>query len=382
LQEGRLDEASVVLERWLKNQPQAAEAHYLKARLAWAQNDFPLANDELTRARALGYALQPLAGLRGLLLAQTGHTTEAEPLLREVVDGTEKLDPDIAETLTHIYLGGFRLGRAADLLDRWVRDWPGDARPYFLQTEIEIRSQASAQVVIAHCQAALERDPTLDQARLRLADLLRLEHRNVEAEVEYTTYLKRKSKDPLGHLGAGQNALDMGNLTKSSHHLDLALALSPQDSVILGVRAAYEIQLGDVDAARRYLDQAVKADPFDYGNRYRRMLILTRQGNKDEAEADRLAMDQIRRDEAEFSEISRQLQRDPLDLQLRSQAARWLMNHGHGAEAVNWATLVLRSSPSDPAMNRLLADYYRKKGNLGLANFHEAHAAPSPSLTQ
>ena len=27
-------------------------------------------------------------------------------------------------------------------------------------------------------------------------------------------------------------------------------------------------------------------------------------------------------------------------------------------------------------MNRLLADYYRHQGNLGLANFYEAHAEP------
>ncbi len=53
------------------------------------------------------------------------------------------------------------------------------------------------------------------------------------------------------------------------------------------------------------------------------------------------------------------------------------MEHGHADEAVEWANLVLRSDPSHPAMNRLLADYYRKKGQLGLANFHETHAEKS-----
>ena len=47
-------------------------------------------------------------------------------------------------------------------------------------------------------------------------------------------------------------------------------------------------------------------------------------------------------------------------------------------EAIDWANLVLHAVPTDPAMNRLLADYYRKKGELGLANFHEAHASGSP----
>ena len=41
LHQGQLDEASRLLDRWLGNRPQAAEAHYLKARLAWAETIFP-----------------------------------------------------------------------------------------------------------------------------------------------------------------------------------------------------------------------------------------------------------------------------------------------------------------------------------------------------
>jgi predicted Zn-dependent protease len=67
--------------------------------------------------------------------------------------------------------------------------------------------------------------------------------------------------------------------------------------------------------------------------------------------------------------------RNPRDPELRSEAAVWMMKHGHEDEGVEWANLVLRSDPSHPAMNRLLADFYRKKGQIGLANFHEAHAA-------
>jgi hypothetical protein len=51
------------------------------------------------------------------------------------------------------------------------------------------------------------------------------------------------------------------------------------------------------------------------------------------------------------------------------------MDHGHEDEAVDWANLVLRAEPSDPAMNRLLVDHYRRKGEHGLANFHEGHIA-------
>ena len=382
LRKGRLDEASAVIDQWLKSQPRAGQAHYLKARLAWAKNDLPLVYQEMTRARALGCPLELLAELRGLLLARMNQTTEAEPLLLKALDNEPRIDPEIAEALTHIYLGTFRLGRAAHLLDRWTEDWPDDARPFFLRTEIEGRNDASSELIITHCQEALRRDPAYHQARLRLADSLRLSHRNSEAATEYATYLEAQPNDPLGHLGAAQNALDMGDTTRSLHHLDRALALSPRDSVILGTRAVLEIHLGHLDAARRYLDLAIEVDPFNYNNHYQRMLVLNRQGKREAAQSEQLAIKRIRQDEAAFSEISRQLKEHPLDLKFRSQAAKWLMTHGHEMEAIDWAKLVLDSDPSDPEINRLLADHYRRKGNLGLANFYDLHAAPRPGQTQ
>jgi Flp pilus assembly protein TadD len=146
---------------------------------------------------------------------------------------------------------------------------------------------------------------------------------------------------------------------------------------VLGARAAVEVQAHRFQSALDYIDRAVKADPFDPGNRYQRMLILTKLGKKSEADADRQALDQLRKERAEFDRISTQLLRSPLDAELRAAAARWLMAHGHEQEAVEWANLVLASHPSHPAMNRLLADYYRKEGQLGLANHHEALAPPA-----
>jgi len=381
LEQGQLDEASRVLEHWLGNRPQTAEAYYFKARLAWARNDLPTVQQALGKARTLGYPIGQLVELHGLLLARSNKTAEAEPLLRKAAEAARQIDPDVAEALVRIYLGEFRLGRAAEILNRWMRERPGDARPYFMQAEIDFRNRASADVIIAHYRAALDRDPNLHLARLRLADSLRLNYHNDEAAAEYTTYLKHNPDDTLAHLGAGQNALEMGDLPGAIDHLDRALILAPHDSVVLGARASVEIRQSHLDAAMKYLDRAVKADPFDYGNRYQRMLILSRQGKVEQANAERQVLDRIRKDEAKFAEVGRQLERDPLNLQLRSRAAQWLMDHGHEAEAIEWAKLVLRSAPSDPVMNRLLADYYRKQGNFGLANFHEAHSTHTPDRT-
>jgi predicted Zn-dependent protease len=239
--------------------------------------------------------------------------------LRQALEGSRKLDPEVAEALTRIYLSGFRLGRATEVLDRWLRESPGDARPYLLKTEIDTRTGAESEVIIAGYRAALQRDPTLDRARLGLADQLRINHRNSEAAAEYKAYLTRNPEDPMGYFGAGQNAMEMGEEAVAVRYLDPAMAMAPQDPIVLGARAWVELVHGCPVAALRYLDEAVKLDPFDFVIRYQRMRALALLGKNVEADAERAAVEQIRKDQSRFAELKQELQRNP---RTRASAAK------------------------------------------------------------
>jgi tetratricopeptide (TPR) repeat protein len=249
---------------------------------------------------------------------------------------------------------------------------PRDARPYVVQADIDLRVQAGAEVIIGRYQKALERDGSLDQARLGLAQQLHINRRFREAAAEYATYLARKPEDPLGLLGAGQNALEMGDDKAAEPVLNRALELAPRDSEVLAACATLELHRGRLDKALALFDRAIAADPFDHWNCYQRMLVLSRLGRKAEANVERQRVERLRRDQDRFDEISRKLVRNPLDSQFRGEAATWLMEHGHEDEAVDWANLVLQGDPTHSAMNRLLADHFRKKGQTGLANFYES----------
>jgi tetratricopeptide (TPR) repeat protein len=375
LEQGRLGAASRALERWLRSAPDSADAHYLKARIAWIQNDLSTVDRELSEADRLGYSWNQLARLRGLLLARGSQKSEAEVMLRWQFDHSSEPDSEVAEALVRLYLGTYRLGDAATVLDRWMREAPGDARPYLLQADIDLRNHASSEVMIGRYQAALARDSSLDQARLGLAGQLYSNRRYAEAATVYAAYLAKKPEDPLGYLRAGQNALEIGDEQSARALLEKALALAPHDSEVLAAQGTLELRGGRLEKALHFFEESIKADPFDHWNHYQRLLILGRQGRKAEAEDERQTVERLKREHVRFGEISDGLLRNPLDLQLRSEAARWLMEHGHDQEAVDWANLVLQRDPSDPAMNRLLADHYRKKGQLGLANFYEAPIA-------
>ena len=196
----RFDEASRSLDRWLSFAPLSAEAHYLRAQIAWSQDDLPTAEDELFRARELGHDPHAIERLHGLLLARSNQKTEAELVLRHYLAESTEIDPEVAETLAKLYLGSYQLGEAAAVLDRWMRERPGDARPVLMQTDIDIRGNAGPEVIIGRFKEAVARDPHLEKARLGLATQLRLNHRHSEAASEYAAYLASKPDDPLGYL--------------------------------------------------------------------------------------------------------------------------------------------------------------------------------------
>jgi tetratricopeptide (TPR) repeat protein len=244
-----------------------------------------------------------------------------------------------------------------------------------LQADIDARKNALFEELIGRYQQALKRDPNLDQARLGLAKNLQSSHLYAEAASEYAKYMARQPGDPQGYLGAGQNALEMHDDQAAQTLLERAYSLAPHDSEILAAKALLELHRGQLPQALSFFDQSIKADPFDDWNHYQRMLLLMRLGRKSEADLERQTIERLKRERARFGEISDALRENPLDPQLRSEAARWLMDHGHEEEAIDWANLVLQSDASHPEMNRMLADFYGKKGQLGLANFYKTQIA-------
>ncbi len=69
---------------------------------------------------------------------------------------------------------------------------------------------------------------------------------------------------------------------------------------------------------------------------------------------------------------------NPGGLDHQYDAARWLFEHGHLDEGLRWTEKILRDQPRHPKTNRLLADYYEKKGSHGRANFYQLQAKSEP----
>jgi Flp pilus assembly protein TadD len=354
--------------------------HVQAAHRAWSQGRLEEAAAELGRAQEKAEPAAEVRRLWGLVYARAGRPDDALLLLRQAWDQpgdrAHRGDPEVAEALARILMQRFELAEASAVLHRWAREAPSDTTPLMMQVEIDRRIGVDGRSIIERLREVLRRDPTRDEARLGLAQMLYGEARYAEAAELYAVYAAAHPDDPAGHQGMAITARAQGQMDQALAALDRVLALTPDDTLALKERAAIDLIRGHPEEGLHRLDRAISADPFDPELRYQRSLALTQLGRRDEATAERLRSEQLRREHVEMERLTDQLLNHPTDNALRYRAARWMIDHGRAEEGAQWARLVLHDQPTHPEANRLLADYHRSRGELGLANFYQLGLAP------
>ncbi len=373
------DEALARVEHWLTLQPNSAEAHYLKGLTLLKREEPQSAVKELDQARTLGYPEPPLERLIGIIMARAGRADQAEPMLLRARERNPGPDPEVDEALAKVYLETYRFGAALEAIKRWGEAAPDDPKVYLWKAEVDTRIDGGPGALANDYREALKRDPNLDKARLGLAESLQGEGRHADAAAEYDVYLQRNPNDASAHAAAGRNALDAGREDEAIRQLDRALELAPENVEALDGRAAIALRRRDFAGALPLLDRAITLDPYNPELRYRRSLALDRLGRTQEARAERDESERLRGEFAEMDKIRKALVKTPNDLDLQYRAAKWLLEHGHEDEGLVWARRAQEAGGSHAPTARLLADYYERKGDLGLANFYRLQAGPAAS---
>jgi tetratricopeptide (TPR) repeat protein len=376
---GEWDAAAAALDRWLALRPEAAEVHFLKAQACFQLGQVAEAEHALDRAQWLGYPERPLYRLRALILVRRRRFIAAEPILLHLLDESPEPDAPVDEALTRVFLETYRLDSAVKVIRRWIRDAPRDPKPYLWWTEVDRRLEVdNPEAMERHYRTALELDPGLDEARLGLAETLRHLHQTDEAILEYQRYVARHPADAAGHVGLARLALEQGDAAAATRHIERALEIAPENPTALTLRADIDLRRGDDAAAVRRLDQAIRADPLDVDPLYKRCLVLSRLGRSEAAAADRLKLEQLRKDQVEVVKIRDRLIADPDNNEIRFEMARWMLEHGRDDEAIRWMQNILASQPGHLPTLRLLTQYYERRGEMGLANYYRSLAESTP----
>ncbi len=155
----------------------------------------------------------------------------------------------VAKELARIYLSTYRLDQAARAIERWRGLAPEDPQPYLWKNEILSRTDVEPAIPIQNYRAALERDPTLDKARLGLAQQLSKARRFEDADQEYLAYLQRIPDDALALLGLGRNAFQQGAIDSARRYFESALRANPPSPM----RSRNSVRSTSASAATRKL---------------------------------------------------------------------------------------------------------------------------------
>lgn len=373
------ERAIPLLDHWRALDPSHSEIPLLEAQARYELGQYAPVSQLLDRATWLGCPERPVFRLRALLLVKQGRFIEAEPILLNLLNESSAPDPPLDEALTRVFLETYRLDHAVKIIQVWIRDAPRDPKPYLWWTEVDRRIAIDNPAAMeGHYRQALELDPNLAQARLGLAETLRFMHQSREAVEEYNRYLALRPDDVMGYVGLARTALDDGDLDAASRSIDRAIKVDADHPEVLKLRAVLEIRAGHDQAALSLLNQAVKSAPLDVDSLYNQLLALTRLGRKQEAEQVRRRVTQLREDQLAVVRIRDRLIADPNNNDIRCEMARWMLVHGREDESIRWLRSILDSRPGHPEATRILVEYHQKRGEIGLANYYRSRLESRP----
>ena len=139
----------------------------------------------------------------------------------------------------------------------------------------------------------------------------------------------------------------------------------------------------DIPAARRWLDQAVQAGPFDSDAFQVRSRVRAMMGDAAGAQADRAVADRLKQDKKKLVELRESLLKQPRGDDIKTKIAAWMLAHGREQEGLDWAMAILASNPDHAPTCPVLADYYsERRDGAGLANFYRLKAATKTSTAR
>jgi Flp pilus assembly protein TadD len=388
----RYAEAHGPLRRWLALRPRAGEAYYYTAWEALARSQPREAVLAVDQARKLGFDSERLDCLAAIYQARAERFNQAEPTLVRAFH--EQLEPQemVAKELARISLSTYRFDQAAQVIERWRVLAPEDPQPYLWSNEIASRSDVEPAVLIQNYRAAIDRDPKLDKARLGLAQELSRARRFDEAEQVFEAYLKDNPTDTAALLGLGRNAFQQGDIERSRQYFEKCLAANPREPETLKELSQIDLRAGRSRQASERLALLTQLQPFDHEVHYSYAQALKLAGDEAQARVELSHAARLREEHDQLVRLRYRLVQHPDDLDARFEVAKWMLEHGHEDEGLRWTKEIFRADPRHASTHNILAAYYQKRREAGLANYHRLMAStaressvregPQPRLPQ
>ena len=362
----------------LKVWPTGARTHFLAARAAWRSGRYDEAEEHLAVCQRQ-QATDALQRERALMRAQRGDRS-VEDFLWSRVEQDDSDTALILEVLIQNYISTYRLTRALDALNLFLRRQPNDVQALLGRGWVWEQFFYFGNAVADYLRA-VEVDPENDAARLRLAETLLVTGPASAALDQFERLRQRQPAKPAVLLGLARCRRQLGQLNDARSLLDGLLARLPsetpdKDAAVLSERGRLALDEGKPAQAENWLRQAVALATYDRQTNYSLYQCLQQQGRTDQACQCRVTFERIDADLKRIDEVFKEVLRAPYDPALRSEAGVIFLRNGEPEKGLRWLSMALQQDPWHRPTHRALANYYQRSGRLDLAARHRQLAHP------
>ncbi|MFO0843000.1 MAG: tetratricopeptide repeat protein [Gemmataceae bacterium] len=305
---------------------------------------------------------------RALLEASEGQLPKVESFLRRQLEAEPDQAPAILDVLSWQGMRAHRLLDARADLDRWRELRPGDAEPLVRRGWVAERLLDNDGAARDY-RAALELDPSRDQVRQRLGEVL-LGRDSAEALKQFEALARHKPDDPEVLLGMARARLNLAELDAADELLDRLLRASPDHAGAMAERGRLELARRHPEEAERWLRKALARSPHDRETTHRLLRALQAQGKAAEVAQVREGLDRLDADLARMNKLMPQVNERPNDPALRTEIGKIFLRNGLESDGVRWLNTALEYAPTFAEAHEALAGHFESRGNKGQAARH------------
>jgi tetratricopeptide (TPR) repeat protein len=370
--------ARLHLDQCLAIWPRNAEAHFRAGQAARRCGDLAAATAHFDEAAKHGWDEEEVDLERALVQAQSGDLRSVEDSLIRWVIEERPGSHHVLAVLVPAFMAEFRWPESNTLAAKWTQLQPRSAAAWRCRAEVSERLRKRNDAVNA-LREAVELDPRDRQSRLNLARMLLETRQAVDEAAAHLAWLSQgDSQDPAVLVQLAVCREMQGSPDQAEALLDQVIAGQKTEPKAYYYRGRLELNRGRAAAAAPFLRRAAELDPGDLETLYSLFLCLRQAGTPAEARA---AEDRWKRADADLkrvAELSRAVAASPHDPELRREMGELFLRNGRDRDGVRWLESALRERPDHEPSRRLLAEYYDRTGQPGLAAYHRAFLRPAP----